>query len=379
MQTPRDSMPKLSPASTSGGRLLRLMGAVALAVAAMALAASDLSSRGFVDPLDQPAVAVSAADRKPMMAAARAGGRLVAVGMRGVILLSDNGGQNWTQVASPVQSDLTAVTFSSDRRGWIVGHDGVILVTADGGSTWLRQLDGRMAAKQFVEHYRAQVSAGHLELQAPLKEIERNYQRGPALPFLDVAFADDERGFAVGPFGLIAATQDGGRSWVPSLERVENPGLLSLYAARKIGADIYLAGERGMVYRLNGKRGVFERIPTGYAGSLFGIVGNEHVLVAYGLRGVVAISADGGARWKVGSLPVPVGLVGADVLDDGRVILVSATGTLWLGAIDGADFKPLSAEYAAPATAVLSVAADKVIVGGLRGVVAQEVPTVGRP
>lgn len=350
--------------------LMLLPALLALAHAAPAAAAGN----GFVDPLDAPAAADAAAFRKPMMGTARVGKRLVAVGMRGAIVLSEDEGRSWRQIAAPVQSDLTAVTFSGAQRGWAVGHDGVILVSADGGLSWTRQLDGRMAARQFSAHYRALVDAGRPEVQPLLKEVERNYQRGPVLPFLDVVFDDERRGFAVGSFGMVAFTEDGGRTWLPGLEKVDNPELLSLYAARKIGQEVFLAGEKGLVYRLDRSRGVFTRLPTGYAGSLFGIAGNERVLVAYGLRGTVAVSTDAGTSWTVSALPVPAAVVGADLLADGRVVLAGINGMLWVGTAGATDFKPLAAEYAAPATTVVAVAPGKVVVGGLRGVVVQQVP-----
>jgi len=359
--------------------ILRCLMAVATFVLASGVALADSSAPAFVDPLDAPAVADQAAFRKPMMAVAHAGNRLVAVGMRGAIVLSDDGGKAWRQSMTPVQSDLTAVTFATAQRGWAVGHDGVILSTTDGGGTWTRQFDGRMAAQRFPAHYRALQAAGHGGLDKLLKEVERNYQAGPVLPFLDVVFDDARQGYAVGPFGMVAWTQDGGKTWLPGLERVQNPDLLSLYAARKIDGQLYLAGERGMVYRLDRARGVFVRLPTGYNGSLFGIVGNEHVLVAYGLRGTVAVSRNGGVSWTVSALPVPAAVVGADILKDGRVALIGITGHVWLGNARGSDFAPLPMEYAAPATSVLSVTPDSLIVGGLRGVVVQAVPMAVRP
>lgn len=352
--------------------------AVAL-VCVMGSALADTNSRGYVDPLDAPSVLDASIARKPMMGLAHAGARVVAVGMRGAIVLSDDSGRTWRQSGAPVQSDLTAVTFSNAQQGWAVGHDGVILGTTDGGNTWTRQLDGRMAIKQFSEHYQAQVAAGRADLQKMLTEVERNAQRGPALPYLDVVFDDDKHGYAVGQFGMLVETKDGGRTWLPGLELAENPELLTFYAARKIGRDIYLAGERGMVYRLDRNRGIFVRIATGYSGSLFGIVGNESVLVAYGLRGTLAVSRDGGVSWTVSSLPVPAAVVGADVLQDGRVILASITGHLWLGSVEGSGFTPLPMEYAAPATSVISVASGTVVVSGLRGVVTQVVPAAAKP
>ena len=55
---------------------------------------------------------------------------------------SNDGGATWQQSKVPVSSDLTAVYFVNDRKGWAVGHDGVILATSDGGAPWTLQLDG---------------------------------------------------------------------------------------------------------------------------------------------------------------------------------------------------------------------------------------------
>lgn len=355
-------------------RVLHSLALVAAFFSLSGLAMAEKTHQGFIDPLDAPAITDAAAFRKPMMAITREGNRLLAVGVRGVIVLSEDAGRTWRQIGAPVQSDLTAVRFSSPQHGWAVGHDGVILASSDAGNTWTRQLDGRMAARQFSAHYRALVDAGRKDLQPFLAEVERNHQRGPTLPYLDVVFDDDLHGFAVGSFGMVAFTQDGGKNWLPGLEKVDNPDLLSLYCARKIGPDLFLAGERGMVYRFDRQRGVFARLPTGYAGSLFGITGNERVLVAYGLRGTVAVSRNGGASWQVSALPVPAAVVGADMLADGRVILASINGMLWVGSADASDFQPLPMEYGAAAMAVASIAPDTVVVGGLRGVVVQQVP-----
>ena len=75
----------------------------------------------------------------------RAGDRLVAVGQRGHVVVSSDGGATWKQAQVPVSSDLVAVYFVDAKQGWAVGHDGVILHTADGGEYWELQLDGRKA------------------------------------------------------------------------------------------------------------------------------------------------------------------------------------------------------------------------------------------
>src|SRR5690606_5595684 len=68
-----------------------------------------------------------------------AGDRLVAVGSRGHIPLSTDGGALWKQVAVPVRGLLTDVRFVDAQTGWAVGHDATILKTTDGGDSWTLQ------------------------------------------------------------------------------------------------------------------------------------------------------------------------------------------------------------------------------------------------
>ena len=72
--------------------------------------------------------AVTAAPIKPdrviLLDVAMAGKRIVAVGERGVVLLSDDNGKTWTSVRAPVTRTLTAVTFFDDKVGIAVGKVG---------------------------------------------------------------------------------------------------------------------------------------------------------------------------------------------------------------------------------------------------------------
>ena len=69
----------------------------------------------------------------------------LAVGERGIVLLSDDSGMTWRQARVPVSVSLTAVQFVDAEQGWAVGHLGVVLHTEDGGETWHKQLDGERA------------------------------------------------------------------------------------------------------------------------------------------------------------------------------------------------------------------------------------------
>src|SRR5262249_27260926 len=152
----------------------------------------------------------------------------------------------------PVSSDLTAVHFATDRKGWAVGHDGVILHTEDGGLTWTLQLDGLRANESLVQSLqqpRPPLPAS--EQQRLLEEAKRYKELASDKPFLDVWFADENNGYAVGAYNLIFKTADGGKNWEPWFDRTENPKLFNLYSIRPAGGGLYIAGEGGLVLKLD--------------------------------------------------------------------------------------------------------------------------------
>ncbi len=94
-----------------------------------------------------PALITPLASHVVLLGIARAGSRHVAVGERGIIVLSDDDGRSWRQAVVPVSVTLTAVTFPTAAQGWAVGHSGAILHSDDGGTHWTKQLDGFRAAQ----------------------------------------------------------------------------------------------------------------------------------------------------------------------------------------------------------------------------------------
>ena len=112
------------------------------ALAAMAASAPLTKAAPVADALVRPALPVAAPARATLLGVAPAGARLVAVGERGIVALSDDAGQTWRQGRVPVSVTLTAVRFIDARNGFAVGHGGVVLASTDGGETWEVLFDG---------------------------------------------------------------------------------------------------------------------------------------------------------------------------------------------------------------------------------------------
>ena len=129
-------------------------------IAALATACSaPVASADFADVLDSPAQISPLASKGLLQAVVKAGSRLVAVGQRGHIVISTDGGATWKQSPVPVSSDLTSVFFVDAKEGWAVGHDGVILHSRDSGDSWELQLTGRSANELLVWAMKRKVAA----------------------------------------------------------------------------------------------------------------------------------------------------------------------------------------------------------------------------
>lgn len=332
--------------------------------AVLAVLAAALPAGAFVDPLDAPATPSALAARRPIAAVTTAGTRLVAVGQRGHVLWSDDGGRRWTQAAVPVSTDLTAVHFTSAERGWACGHDGVVLATRDGGRSWVKQLDGReleRLLRAWVRDHEGDERREALEQAAWLAG------RGADQPLLDIWFADERSGFAVGAFDLVLRTADGGATWTPWPGRTDNPRGLHLYAVRRVAGAVIAVGEQGLVLRLDAAGERFRAAPAPYRGSLFGLVGDGAVAIAYGLRGTALRSADGGVSWREIPTGLEVALTGGVALPDGRLVLVSQAGDLLVSADGGRSFGRVRRERASPAAAVAPAGAGEVVIAGADG------------
>lgn len=327
---------------------------------------------GFQDVLDTPAIKNRMAEKGLFNGIVWTGKRLISVGQRGHIIYSDDQGKSWTQANVPVSSDLVAVNFPSAQKGWAVGHDGIVLNSADGGATWIKQFDGRAANQAMLHYYPGHpprdLSAHNGTGSGLMEEIQRYVREGSDKPFLDVWFENETQGFIVGAFNLIFRTGDGGKNWEPWFDRTENPGRLHFYGIKGIGRDIFIAGEHGLVLKLDRAAGRFRKLKTPYQGSFFGITGNSGSVVAFGMRGNLYLSRDKGNSWRKIETGIPVGLTGATITEEGRIVLVSQAGQVLMSDKEGLSFKRAGNEKPFLAAAVAALDRTQLGIAGFGGV-----------
>src|SRR5260370_5287634 len=197
-----------------------------------------------LDPLDRRAVTMAHPERGGLLWVRTVGRRLVAVGAAGVIIISDDFGSTWAQVPTPVSVTLTSVVFASERVGWAVGHSGVILGTQDSGATWTRQNDGR----ELIAALRSRVDSAEPSANSETEELDSLRQMvddGPDKALLSVFAADTKTVMAIGSYGLVMLTRDGGAHWQPRLDISTAGKGKHLYALPPFGDQLFLVRASG--------------------------------------------------------------------------------------------------------------------------------------
>lgn len=323
----------------------------------------------FQDPLDVPATASALATMAPYIAVASRDGVLLAAGLRGMIVRSVDQGRTWQQAQVPVSTDLVALAFPAPSQAWAVGHSGVVLHSADGGATWQHQLDGRTAGALAVKHYEAVGANLPPERREALLEQGRQLAaEGETQPLLDVWFRDAHTGFAAGAFNRLFQTVDGGRSWTPWLDKTDNPDSLHFFAVKGLGDEVFLAGERGMVWRWDSAVGRFVAAPCPYNGSLFGLLVTPRMLFAFGMRGSLFRSTDRGRRWERVPLDTQAALVASTLGPRGELMWLSQSGEVFVSRDDGKTVDLVVKAGGQPASGFAVAADGTCVLAGPRGI-----------
>ena len=297
------------------------------------------------DAANKPAEIEPLAAGSLLLDLAQAGSRLVAVGERGHVLLSDDQGVTWRQARSvPTRVMLTAVFFADNQYGWAVGHDETILNTVDGGETWTRS------------HFAP-------EAQQPL---------------LDLWFANRVSGIAVGAYGAYFTTNDGGRTWAsakfapPPVKSQSTDDIPQDYHLNRIigvGNRLYIAAEGGQLYRSDDRGAHWRALPSPYEGSFFGLVPiRGEGLLVFGLRGHLYRSADGGETWTQLESHTSAMLTDGMAINDLRVVIGGLAGVLLVSGDAGETFRLTQQDDRKGISALLPGPAGAVVVAGEGGV-----------
>lgn len=302
-----------------------------------------------------PAVQAAKAPRTVLTEITQVGDKTVAVGDYGVILYRSSNTDEWQQAEVPTSVLFSAVDFADADHGWAVGHHGVIVATSDGGATWQRQLDGFQFIELQQQHFQALVDS-LTEQQEALDGSDAEAEEalfyeldnasfllelalaasdeGPTKPFLDVHAVTAEVILAVGAYGTLIRSTDGGATWQILDNYVDNPDGYHFNALSSDENYVYLAGESGQIFRSADQGTSWQALDSPYYGSFFGLhVDATQRLWVVGLRGNIFMSADQGESFTQITLEDTVNINSVVDAPSGGVYLVGNAGVI--GRVNG--------------------------------------------
>ncbi len=254
--------------------------------------------------------------------------KLVAVGERGHILLSSDGIQ-WQQANVPVQSTLTSVFFINEALGWAVGHDGVILHSNDGGQNWQ------------IQQYKP-------ELEKPLFDVTfKNPQEGIAIGAYGQMFRTLDGGISwQSEFHdefLLADDID----YLAELKKEDEEAYLDEIAfilphfnrLLKDGRTMFLIGETGLLAKSNDFGLSWQQYGDIYQGSFFDVGRTKagNLLVA-GLRGHIFRGIDNDSSWSEITTNTTALINSIVITDEEKIFMLGNSGVLLKSVDDGLTY-----------------------------------------
>ena len=222
-----------------------------------------------------------------------------------------------------VRQNLFAACFATDRDGWMVGELGRIIRTSDGGKTWVRQDAGTKRPFMAMSCLDAKTAwiAGKEGIVYATKDGGDTWTlltTGSNRHIFTMDFANAERGHAAGDYGTMIHTEDGGKTWtamrVPetvvlpdsALDTGVEPGDVNLYSLSYGDADhVWAVGEFGIVVVSSDGGRTWQQQHTPVESTLFGVrFVDARRGWAVGVDSLILRTEDGGTTWAVQHPPI---------------------------------------------------------------------------
>nr|WP_136250976.1 sialidase [Ningiella ruwaisensis] len=325
-----------------------------------------------LDLLNTPSVESELATDGVLLALQQGKDSIIAVGERGHIVNWQDQ-ENWLQEISPVAVTLTDITQLPDQSFIAVGHDGAIIKREpsvqtvnpndiDGislTSSWRKVFDGYALNELLIQSLERQLTLAQArlddlldnklsdkntsdevdiydleyfieDLHFAIEDAELEKAQGPNKPLLGVA-ATQDKVFAVGAYGILLVSQDNGETWSFESQLLDNPDKFHLNdVVTTEDGHVFIVGENGLGFVSDNNGISFETMQMPYSGSYFGIAkaSDSKYLLAYGLKGNIALSQDHGQTWRSLKSPTQISILGGFIDGQQTAYLVGHAGVL---------------------------------------------------
>jgi photosystem II stability/assembly factor-like uncharacterized protein len=261
-----------------------------------------------------------------------------AVGTNGTILLTNNGGVNWTPVQAPINGNITGVQMYNLNVAILSTSSGYVYQTLDGGLTWTEIYNSGGVQFNSVS-FKDSTFVFIVGDGGKIVKISGNPTNGYSIPTTvnpttpinanctGVSFAGST-GYCVGNDGKVY----GGSTW--GEQNITGSNNASLNALTFLNGSFgFAVGNNGTVVRF--KNGVFNQVFDGVS-SDFTSVQIKDTLTAYvvGDDGVVYLTEDGGTNWERYSIGNTSNLRAASYKSGKGVIVGSQGGGFRFGGND---------------------------------------------
>ncbi|ONR21325.1 glycosyl hydrolase [Burkholderia cenocepacia] len=285
------------------------------------------------------------------------------------------------QSSIATQSPVLDATWAG-QRVVSVGANGIVLLSDNRGATYRQAksvpVSSTLTSVSFIDA-RTGWAVGHWG--AILKttdggetwEIQR-LATSEDRPLFGVHFIDANHGVAVGLWSLILVTDDGGKTWTKREATLPNgkKSDLNLFGLFSNGnGEIFATAEKGQLLISRDKGNTWESVETGYKGSFWcGVALPNGVLLVGGLRGTLMRSEDNGHTWTRATLDTKNSIT-ALASRGSTVLAVGIDGLQAQSTDDGKTFKRLHTETGTTYTAALPSSGDKWLIFSRDGVVSR--------
>lgn len=258
-------------------------------------------------------------------------GVALAVGERGIILRSQDQGQSWQQVPSPVDITLASVVFDGQQSAWVVGQAATILHSNDAGKTW-----------KLVRY----------------KPSDLRY-------YLKV-MVHDHVVYVTGSDGELWTSKDEGINW--TMTQLENGDAQPhLFSMAFNGSVAMLGAEHGSVFLRTQADGFWQVLPIAYNGSFFGVTPLANHFLLFGMSGrAFLVTADGKNQQAIETGTTQFLLDVAVVPDKNEAIIVGRGGIVVHVAADGKVMRSFQRADKRDITAI-SIIGEQVLLATMRG------------